>query len=494
MKKQKRKFFIQIILCCFLLSFTIFSNYFPVYAASSDSAPEKVTEAESGVVHLLLSCTTPAGDTYYIRQGTGFVGGTNDGKQYILTTDSVVTATKQELSQIRKWAGLSKETSLTTEVLILTEPDVLLPATVASVGSDVPYALLTCEQTLTQASALPYELDENITRSQNAYLYGYDADGSLLGMTTPPDTAAVLRSGTITEVTSSPFSFSCDLDAGSGCAGAPLLNEDGYVLGMFYENGDTLDVLPGSTLMELLDTLNISYKTSATANNYNVADDALKAELASLLTECQNDVTEHADEYSSKSLSNYKTAISTAMQTIADSSSSKDQYQSALDSLQSAKNKLKPKNFTLRIIELVLLGFLAFLALMNLKQYVTSRSLFLTLHPERRKNNLSLNDDEKAAVLVRSNTNEMIRLTKNELRIGCDDKKVDYTITGNPAISRYHAAIIRKGNDFYLLDNHSTNHTRVNNIFLSPDKPCKLNDSDFILLADEPFVFRFLES
>lgn len=493
MMRKKRKFFIQMILCCFLLSFTIFSNYFPVYAASSDSAPEKVTEAESGVVHLLLSCTTPDGETYYIRQGTGFIGGTNDGKQYILTTDSVVNASKQELSQIRKWAGISQETALTTQVSILTDPDILLTATVASVGSDVPYAILTCEQTLTQASALPYELDENIKRSQSAYLYGYDTDSSLLGTTAPPDTAAVLRSGTITEVTSSPFSFSCDLDAGSGCAGAPLLSEDGYVLGMFYENGDTLDILPGSTLMELLDTLNISYQTSATANNYNVADDALKAELASLLTECQNDVTEHADEYSSKSLLNYKTAISTAMQTIADSSSSKDQYQSALDSLQSAKKKLKPKNYTLRIVQLVLLGVLTFLGLLNLKQYMKTRSLSLTLHPERRKNNPTIDDNEKAAVLIRSNTNEVIRLNRSELRIGCDDKKVDYTITGNPAISHYHAAIIRKGNDFYLMDNHSTNHTRINNTFLSPDKPCKLNDSDFILLADEPFVFRFVE-
>lgn len=141
----------------------------------------------------------------------------------------------------------------------------------------------------------------------------------------------------------------------------------------------------------------------------------------------------------------------------------------------------------------MLLGVLAFLGLLNLKQYMKTRSLSLTLHPERRKNNPTIDDNEKAAVLIRSNTNEVIRLNRSELRIGCDDKKVDYTITGNPAISHYHAAIIRKGNDFYLMDNHSTNHTRINNTFLSPDKPCKLNDSDFILLADEPFVFRFVE-
>lgn len=492
MMKQKMKKFLWLTVCYLFLSAFLLGNNNSILAASSDSIPENVTEASTGIVHIILSCTTPSGDIYYIRQGTGFVAGTNDNAQYILTTNSIVNVTDEELSQIRKWAGLSSEDTLTTQLSVLSDPDVLIPLTTTSVGSDVPYAILTPEQPLNNSSTFVFALSEDITRSQTTYLYGYDTESSVLGMTSLPDSTAEYRIGSITEVTTSPFSVSCDIDAQNGCAGAPLLDENGYVVGMFYPDGDNLEVLPADTLMELLDTLNISYNTSASINNYNVADDEIKMELSALLTECQTDVTEHADSYSKKTLSNYKTAITNAMEIMADDDSTKDDYQNAIDSLESARKKLKPHNFTFRVIQLILLAVLAVLALINVKQYFKTQNFLSILHPDRQKESSTQTAAHKSAALIRSNTNEVIRLSKNELRLGCDDKKVDYQITGNPAISRYHAAIIRKGNDYFLMDNTSTNHTSINHSILVPNQPYKLKDNDFILLADEPFVFRLI--
>ncbi len=482
--KHKKKLFFGLIVSCLFLSACFFTDSRTAFA--SNTVPENVADAESGIVHLILSCTTPSGEVYYLREGTGFVAGFDNDAPYILTTGMVVSATEEELSQIRKWSGLSNDTALTTQISILTDLDILIPLSAVSVGGDIPYALLTSEQKLSDSSALVFEFSANVTRKQPVYLYGYDAESSLLGMTTLPDSAPEYRFGNITEATTSPFKISCDIDAESGCSGAPLLDEHGYVIGMFYQRNDTLDIMPSDTLMELLNTLNVTYSTSSSANGYNVVNDTVKNQLASLLSECQRDVIENADSYSKKTLSNYKTSIADAMEVAANENATKDDYENAIDALTSAKEKLKPYNFTLRLIQFILLLILILLGAVNLKQYLKERKFLALLHPK--------NSSIRTAVFIRSNTHEIIYLSSSGLRLGCDEKKVDYQIGGNPAISRYHAAIVFREGEFYLMDNSSTNHTSINHSVLVPNRPYKLNDNDFILLADEPFVFRYINS
>ena len=129
------------------------------------------------------------------------------------------------------------------------------------------------------------------------------------------------------------------------------------------------------------------------------------------------------------------------------------------------------------------------LLFINVRQYLTSIKLYQTLHPEL----APAEHAKKSAALIRVNTNEVIWLTAKELRIGSDSEQVDYLIANNSAISRYHAAIIQKRHQYYIIDNHSTNRTSVNHTVLSGGQPWKLNDNDTILLADEPFTFHLME-
>lgn len=219
-----------------------------------------------------------------------------------------------------------------------------------------------------------------------------------------------------------------------------------------------LEVLPADTIRELLKALNITYKTNDPTGSYNVADAEIKQELSDLLPECQKDVTLHASEYSNKTLANYKAAINTAMEIIASPDSTKDNYQECIDALKTARKKLKPHNFTQRIIQLVLLAVLL------------------------------------AAALIRTDTNEVMWLEKKELRIGSDSKKVDYCIKDNPAISRYHAAIVYKDSQFYIIDNNSTIRTFVNHSPVEPHSAVVLQDEDSISLANVSFPLRITSS
>lgn len=464
-----------------------------VFAAPSEEIPTAVSDAARGTVQLILSCTDNKGNTYYIHQGTGFVAGYQDETQYILTTSETITADADALAQIRKWGGLSAEDALTTQISILLDSDILIPATVSSTGTSVPYALLTAGQPLNNIPTAKFDFCKNITRTQPAYLYGYNADLSLLGQTALPDITPSFQCGSITDISTLPLSLSCDISAESGCAGAPLFNQDGFVLGMFYPSGGNLELLPSDSIMELLSTLNIGYQSNSLNADYNVADDGIKQQLADLLSDCQQDVTLNEADYSKKTLTDYKSAINTAMEVMADSRSTKDTYQSSIEELKAARKNLRPKNFTLRIVQLVLAAVLLFLLFLNIRQYLRSRNYGNILHPAPASAGPEAHG-KKTAALIRTNTSEVIWLHKKELRIGSDAGKVDYLIADNPAISRYHAAIIQKEQQYYLLDNHSTNHTSVNHAQLSPQQPWKLHDNDSILLADEPFTFRLLDA
>lgn len=92
--------------------------------------------------------------------------------------------------------------------------------------------------------------------------------------------------------------------------------------------------------------------------------------------------------------------------------------------------------------------------------------------------------------LVRVNTDERIMLTKQTFKLGKASMGVDYTVTGNSAVSRVHAIITQKDGIFTIKDNKSTNHTFVNGKFLDEGESAELTDGCKIALGNEEFIFK----
>lgn len=471
-------------------------------SALSAEKPQDVAEAEAGIVQVVLSCVDDSGNIYYLHQGTGFLIGSKEETQYIITDRFTITPDKSELEQIRKWSGLGSDARLTPQIQFLLAPDITITASVISQGSDLPYALLTPAAPLNNSECLKLGSIASASRKDTAYLYGYNLEMSLLGLTEVSSGTPVLRTGTITSAETDPAAISCDMEGESGCAGAPLLDEQGHVLGMFYHTKDNLEILPADTIRTILETLNISYRSTDPASDYNVADDTIKKELSDLLKECQQDVTAHEAEYSAKTLKNYKAAISSAMSVMESTDSTRDNYQESIDALTAAREKLKPRNFTIRILQLILLGILLFIAFLNIRQLKKSNKLLYSLHPEQSNHDAAplspdsrtLSQDKQSenrqSSLCRMDTGESIPLSRQALRLGKASEQVDYCITDNPAVSRYHAAIVYKEKRYYIVDNHSTNHTKVNGSVIPPNFPVALENGDLISLADVKFQFH----
>ena len=93
--------------------------------------------------------------------------------------------------------------------------------------------------------------------------------------------------------------------------------------------------------------------------------------------------------------------------------------------------------------------------------------------------------------LIRETTKERSMITKNVFKIGKANRGVDYTVSGNGAISRQHAIITKKDDGYYIKDNKSTNHTYVNDVELEEGQEVLLENNSRIRLGDEEFQFKF---
>lgn len=91
--------------------------------------------------------------------------------------------------------------------------------------------------------------------------------------------------------------------------------------------------------------------------------------------------------------------------------------------------------------------------------------------------------------LLRIKNNERIELNKPVFRIGKERSYVDYFVSDNTAVSRSHANIINKDNEFYIVDTNSTNHTYVNGSMIQSNVETKIEHGMKIRLANEDFEF-----
>lgn len=94
-------------------------------------------------------------------------------------------------------------------------------------------------------------------------------------------------------------------------------------------------------------------------------------------------------------------------------------------------------------------------------------------------------------VLIRIKNNEKAVINKQEFIIGKDPVRVDYCIFDNSAVSRVHAKILCKNGEFFVVDQHSTNHVYVNGMLIDTNTEVRLTHGSRVRLGDEDFEFRF---
>lgn len=100
----------------------------------------------------------------------------------------------------------------------------------------------------------------------------------------------------------------------------------------------------------------------------------------------------------------------------------------------------------------------------------------------------TLLQSEPTATLLRQRTGEVIVISGMDFHIG-KSISADYTLTDNNTISRTHAVISRKFDEYVITDENSKNHTYVNGVMVVAGQSQVLRNGDIIRLSDEEFEF-----
>lgn len=98
----------------------------------------------------------------------------------------------------------------------------------------------------------------------------------------------------------------------------------------------------------------------------------------------------------------------------------------------------------------------------------------------------------KRGSIIRLRTNERFFITKSTFFIGRDMAGIDCDVHDNTNVGHRHASIVQRGNDFFVVDQNSTNHTYLNGNMILGGVETKLSDGDRLRFADEEFDFRFV--
>ena len=92
--------------------------------------------------------------------------------------------------------------------------------------------------------------------------------------------------------------------------------------------------------------------------------------------------------------------------------------------------------------------------------------------------------------IIRIKNNEKIYIDKPVFRIGKEKSFVDYYISDNPAVSRSHANIIIRDNNYFVVDTNSKNHTYVDGEMIQSNIEIKIEHGTKLRFANEEFEFR----
>lgn len=486
------------------------------------AAEDPVNEAKQGVVEIYSGFVADNGKFYRLQNTSGFVINNEDGGAYVVTNrHSLKNSNKAKKSYCK--AHKIKMDGYTTndEIRVVVKGDVTVPATVISESEKQDFSILQIEESINERKALKLGRTEGMVTGDTVYALGFAPDAGLQDDTTNRHTEFLaldveIKEGHLQDTDANQNGILClqhSAVISSGNSGGPLLNQEGYVVGInnalwSQEGASEGYALPIDEIREILDNFNIKYES--------IDKEASWEEFELLFREC----TKLASDKSYKTKS--KGALFHALEAtgnIAESDfSDPERIEKGIQILNDAKGQLVPKMKTTRkviIVLAVMIGYL-FIRLICLLLWRHSNTELRKKKKKIGKKDgvISENIEEKTVILREEKnkkqktekkqifanrkqrallrcirTGQTVLLDKPEVTIGKKEEN-DLAIVDNSAISRQHAGVSWENGNYYMTDFESANGTKINGIMIEPNEKVLLKDEDRILLADEKLIFK----
>lgn len=314
------------------------------------SQETRVEEAKNAIVKIQTVLKSYEGKGYRVKASCGFLICNEEGKVYIITTNSGVTITSQEKKAIYKKYKLDAGSQLNTEIQIVIEGDVTSEATVKASSRKDDFCVLEANDVLEKRGTLCVQDTEEAVVGESVYALGlkgesmkssaYEQADVEIHAGEIEDTSAAVEGNTYIQ-------HSAVVDAGQ--SGGALLNADGYVIGVsnagiVNETLKTCYAVPIAKIQAVLDNYGITYESR---EKMEAADRFAKI-YAACSRLCKS------KKYTNASKEALQTALEEAGSLIQEEEISAEGINEAQKLLEKGKKQLKPKMGRLRIVQCVL--------------------------------------------------------------------------------------------------------------------------------------------
>ncbi len=478
----------------------------PVFTVKAAEDTSKAEAAKSGVVQINTVFVDEASEKHVVCGGTGILIGDAEGTEYVITCNHLVTPSEETKNAAFEFYGIANtddawsKINLSTEVVV--EGDVVLNASILTVSEELDMVVLQLSQPiytktpltiLTQKSYdvenLPYGVTEAV------YALGYP-DGISFDSAVQyySDSQVAMNAGHIVNLLNFEGVQVIESDVASDVNnyGGPLVNQNGYVIGMNLgiKDGMYSCALDSTKITKVLDGLGIKYS--------KIGKNPVVIEKDKIINTNPKPVPEK------KSLPIYLIVIIIVAAVVIvagiitiiillvlkrDSNPEKKQKKEKPKSADEIKKEQvdsilsqyvsvapQPTNFggsSEEGSDTMVLGA---------TNQVNETSV---LNPST-----SLSEQLKTGSLIRRKTGEKITITKKYFTIGKDSLHVDYCIKDNGTISRQHAIIRQGKGGIYLEDCNSTNGTWLNGNKVGNGNAELLKNGDIIKISNEEFEYQ----
>jgi len=501
-----------------LILFTSIMSIIGCFGFESIAADENesLDSAKNGIVQVNSVYVDDNGASHIVLGCTGFLIGNEDDGEYVITTNSVASPSKETKEKALKSFGLTNENgefdNINLQVSVVIARDVAIDALVVTRSTDLNISVLKLAQ--------PIHDREPMT------IYANDSDEKIYGVTDSVyalgfpkavryDENAVTYDKSDVSVTSGTISNIKTKDdieiishtatvAGNNCGG-PLINEDGYVIGVLNKNkdGEYFTAVESSELVRILDALGLNYlkvTDSSIEAKEQASSAAIFASIEQLEKEREEEIAYRDKKYNMMLLSLALLGLVFVIAIIIIVIMAIKMKNSNSNKKRDNK-KAKEKDISNGITKeyasdgRVIISSDIFVSSKNPELVRDEKSGQTSLlggygngETTVFKSNASGNNASYGK-LIRCKNSDTKLINKKHFIIGKDSLHVDFCIKDNSSISRQHAVIEILSGGIYICDFGSTNGTYVNGEKLMQGQKYKLRDKDKIRLANEEFEY-----
>lgn len=509
----------------------------PVMA--EDSTLIATDDPRESVMLISLGYQDDGGRFYDFKWGTCFL----INEEYVLTNKHVVTMTTEEFEEFKSVFNVPnlKPNDGHIKLYLYVNRDMRVAATMhESVHSDdMDFAAVKLSERIYDRKPVALGDSDLLQTKDKVYAMGYPVDSvSNKEYNTKDDVSTV--EGSISKITTTGnvdiIEHTASLNNGN--SGGPLLDEDNAVIGInSFISGRKNYSIQINAIKAALDTFGIAYPTGAGP----VPDEKT---IEDLENEVRNANAIDTANYTEDSVAALNKSIADAEAVIAKGDAADaTEIEQAIFNLKDAASGLMQKeteekeedvdpspdqapktNMTLIIIIAVVVVVLIIIIILvvvlsgNKKKNAPVQNpgpdrgpapmVMPSTVPVHDSETALLNSGDDAttllsgsggdettllkgnAYLIRKKNGEKVMINLQNFKIGKKKDMVNYCVTDNPTISRLHCEIIRKGPDYYVVDQGSANNTYVNGVQIGAKKETLLTDCSLLKLSDEEFEFH----